>query len=194
MHIPPVFDYPEALLFWIVWIWIMGLEVAHSGFSAGAPGNAQDAGTLGLINRAVNAAFVLAFVAAWLPWLLITPARLALDLGTALLILGSGLRRYCIRLLGRYFTAAVTVTPGQPVIERGPYRWVRHPGYSAGFLMYLGMGLALGCWLSLLIFVLLIVTVYPRRVQAEETALLNTLGEPYRQYMRRTKRYIPFVL
>lgn len=194
MNIPPVFVYPEAILFWAVWIWIMGLEIAHSGMGSSAPGNAQDAGTLGLINRAVNAAFVLAFAAAWLPWASIEPPRLALDLGTVLLILGRLFRRYCIRLLGRYFTAAVSVIPGQPVIERGPYRWIRHPGYTAGFIMYLGMGLALGNWLSVLAFVLLILTVYPRRVKAEEAALLNTLGEPYRQYMLRTKRYIPFIL
>ncbi len=194
MHEPPVFLYPEAILFWIVWIWIMSLEVAHSGITAGAPANPQDAGTLGLLNQATTAALILALAAAWLPWASIAPARLALDIGTLLLILGSALRRYCFQLLGKFFTAAVSVSAGQPVIDRGPYRWIRHPGYSAGFLMYIGMGLALGNWLSVLVFILLIVTVYPRRVKAEEAALLATLGEPYRQYMRRTKRYIPFIL
>jgi len=52
--------------------------------------------------------------------------------------------------------------------------------------MFLGLGLALGNWLSLIIFLLEICYVYSRRVQAEEKALLGTLGEPYRAYMART--------
>lgn len=32
------------------------------------------------------------------------------------------------------------------------------------------------------------------RIRTEEAALASTLGEPYREYMRRTKRLIPFLL
>jgi protein-S-isoprenylcysteine O-methyltransferase Ste14 len=128
-----------------------------------------------------------------LPWGLIACPRVALDVGTGLLIAGGIFRRHCMRILGRYFTAAVSVRPDQPVIEAGPYRWIRHPGYAGGFVMYLGIGLALGSWLSVAIFLLEICIVYSRRVKAEEKALLETIGEPYRVYMARTKRFIPFV-
>ena len=194
MHIPPIFAYPETIVFWIVYIWTFSLEIAHSGIMRGAPSNAQDAGTLRLINLGTNLALILAFAAAFLPWLTIPYSRLALYLGTGLLIAGSVLRRYCFRILGKYFTAAVTVAANQPVIEQGPYRWIRHPGYTAGFIMFLGIGVALGSWLSVAIFFVEMVLVYSRRVKAEEAALLSTLGEPYRAYMARTKRFIPFVL
>jgi protein-S-isoprenylcysteine O-methyltransferase Ste14 len=113
--------------------------------------------------------------------------------GTGLLVAGSLLRRYCFRTLGKYFTAAVTISTDQPVIDKGPYRWIRHPGYAAGFVVFLGIGLALGNWLSLIIFFVEICYVYGRRVKAEEKALLGTIGEPYRAYMARTKRFIPFI-
>jgi protein-S-isoprenylcysteine O-methyltransferase Ste14 len=193
MHEPPVFAYDEAILFWIVLIWAFYPEILHSGIVAGAPTNRQDAGTLRLINVGSNIALLLAFAASFLPWLPLPYPRLALDAGIVLLAAGSLLRRYCFRILGEHFTAAVTVRTGQPVIDRGPYRWIRHPGYTAGFIMFLGIGLALGNWLGLAIFFLEIVVVYSQRIKAEEKALLDTLGEPYRAYMARTKRFIPFV-
>ncbi len=193
MYEPPVFAYDEAILFWIVFVWAFYPEILHSGIVAGASTNRQDAGTLRLINVGSTIALLLAFAASFLPWLTLPYPRLALDAGIVLLAAGSLLRRACFRILGEYFTAAVTVRTGQPVIDRGPYRWIRHPGYAAGFIMFLGIGLALGNWLGLAIFFLEIVIVYGRRISAEEKALLDTLGEPYRAYMARTKRFIPFV-
>jgi protein-S-isoprenylcysteine O-methyltransferase Ste14 len=193
MHVPPIFVYPEAILFWIVFIWSFYLEIQHSGIVAGDPSNAQDAGTMRLINIGVNIALVLAFAASFLPWLAISNQRIALDTGIGLLIIGSLFRRYCIRILGKYFTAAVKVSADQPVINKGPYRWIRHPGYTAGFIVFLGLGFALGNLLSLFVFFVEICFVYSRRVIAEEKALLDTIGEPYRAYMARTKRFIPFV-
>ncbi len=193
MHEPPVFAYAEAILFWIVFVWAFYPEILHSGIVAGASTNRQDAGTLRLINVGSNIALLLAFIASFLPWLTLPYPRLALDVGIVLLAAGSLLRRVCFRILGEYFTAAVTVRTDQPVIERGPYRWIRHPGYTAGFIMFLGIGLALGNWLGLAIFFLEIVVVYSRRIGAEEKALLDTIGEPYRAYMARTKRFVPFI-
>ena len=194
MILPPVFAYDEALLFWVAFVWAFIPEIRHSGLLAGDPGNRQDAGTLRLINIASGIALALAFVASFIPWLTIPFPRLALYAGTALLIAGNLLRRYCFRTLGKYFTATVCVKADQPVIDKGPYRWIRHPGYAAGFIMYLGIGLAFGSGLSLLIFFLMIWLVYSRRISAEEKALLEVIGEPYRLYMEHTKRFIPFVV
>ncbi len=193
MHEPPIFAYDEAILFWIIFIWSFYRETLHSGIVAGAPSNPQDAGTLRLINVGSNIALLLAFAASFLPWLTLPYPRLVLDAGIVLLAAGSLLRRYCFRILGEYFTAAVTVRAGQPVVEMGPYRWIRHPGYTAGFIMFLGIGLAFGNWLSLTVFFLEIAVVYSQRIKAEEKALLDTLGEPYRAYLARTNRFIPFV-
>jgi len=114
-------------------------------------------------------------------------------LGLAVLLAGSALRRYCFRTLGRYFTGNVKVQADQPVIQEGLYRFVRHPSYTGGMLMYLGTGLALTNWLSTLIVVGMGIVTYSYRVRVEENALASSIGAPYVEYMRRTKRFVPFV-
>jgi protein-S-isoprenylcysteine O-methyltransferase Ste14 len=73
------------------------------------------------------------------------------------------------------------------------YAVVRHPSYSAGILMNLGLGLALGSWGSAAVLTLASVAVYSYRIAIEERALLAVVGEPYREYMRTRRRLIPFV-
>jgi protein-S-isoprenylcysteine O-methyltransferase Ste14 len=44
--------------------------------------------------------------------------------------------------------ARIQAERGQHVITAGPYRWVRHPGYSGSILLSLASGIALGSWLA----------------------------------------------
>lgn len=82
----------------------------------------------------------------------------------------------------------------QSVVQSGPYRLVRHPSYTAILIMLLGVGMALANWASLVIMLAggLIGLLY--RVRVEERALVEALGRPYRDYMRHTKRFIPFIV
>ncbi|MGE5324451.1 MAG: methyltransferase family protein [Actinomycetota bacterium] len=111
--------------------------------------------------------------------------------GVGTMIAGALLRRHCFSMLGASFTAVVVVKPGQQVIERGAYRWVRHPSYTAGMVLFTGTMLALANWLSVVIALLGAILAYAYRVHVEERALLEILGEPYRAYMARTKRLSP---
>jgi protein-S-isoprenylcysteine O-methyltransferase Ste14 len=96
-------------------------------------------------------------------------------------------------MLGKHFTGNVKASADQPVIERGAYRWVRHPSYTGGFLMYLGTGLALTNWMSAIVITFAGSVAYFYRVRVEERALQANLGSRYQEYMRRTKRFVPFV-
>jgi protein-S-isoprenylcysteine O-methyltransferase Ste14 len=87
----------------------------------------------------------------------------------------------------------VIVRPDQVVVDRGAYRYVRHPSYTAGALLFCGIGLALANWISLLVLMVTVVGVYGYRVIVEERALETTIGAPYRSYIRRTKRFVPFL-
>ena len=137
-------------------------------------------------------AYPLAFVKAWsFPQNWRTPLFVA---GVLMILLGSLLRRYCSRTLGEYFTGDVKARADQPVISSGPYRLVRHPSYTAGMMMFIGIGLALGSWLSLAILTIATVATYSYRVMIEERALFDTIGEPYRAYVKERKRFIPFVI
>lgn len=114
-------------------------------------------------------------------------------IGIALMLAGLALRWYAIKVLGRFFTRDVATRPGQTVVQTGPYRFVRHPSYSGALLMFLGTGLAMTNWASLLAIVLAAAIGYGWRVHVEEQALCADLGQPYRDYMRRTRRFVPFV-
>jgi protein-S-isoprenylcysteine O-methyltransferase len=191
-RVPPVLQFKEALLFWAVFLWVFIPEGRL--LRKTAPPTSQDGGTMRLIVVGNQAAMFLAAAASFLPRFATPGPRVGLLLGTGLLCAGGVLRRLCFRALGQYFTGAVTVSPDQPVVDRGPYRFVRHPSYTAGFLVFLGFGVALGSWLSIAFLFLLPAYVYRRRVLVEEAALLGTIGEPYRAYMSRTRRFIPFLL
>jgi protein-S-isoprenylcysteine O-methyltransferase Ste14 len=114
-------------------------------------------------------------------------------IGVGAMLAGSVLRRHCRQMLGRSFTGAVIVNPTQTVVERGAYRYVRHPSYTAGTILFLGIGLALGNWLSLVVLMVAVPLVYAYRVRVEERALVAVIGDPYRRYMSRTKRFVPRV-
>ena len=79
------------------------------------------------------------------------------------------------------------------VVDRGAYHYVRHPSYTAGALLFLGIGLSLANWISLVVLMGAVSAVYGYRVSVEERALLATIGDSYGRYMNGTKRFIPFL-
>lgn len=113
--------------------------------------------------------------------------------GIVLMLVGMAFRFYAMSVLGRFFTYDVAVQAGQTVVEAGPYRYIRHPSYTGALVTLVGLGLALGNWAALLVIVGCTGVAYAYRIFVEESALVAVLGEPYKQYMRRTRRLIPFV-
>ncbi|MFI6998803.1 methyltransferase family protein [Nocardia sp. NPDC050175] len=113
--------------------------------------------------------------------------------GLAIMWLGLIVRIWAITVLGSSFRTTVEVDTDQTVVDRGPYRWVRHPSYSGVLLITTGLGLAAGNWLSLLIAVALPVYALSRRIDVEERALVETIGRPYERYRAGTKRLVPGV-
>ena len=113
--------------------------------------------------------------------------------GIFLILAGAAFRWYSIWVLGKFFTQVVSIQAGQTVVEKGPYRFIRHPSYSGAMLSFLGFGLALTNWLSLGLIILGTMIGYGYRVSVEEKALVEGLGQPYCDYMQHTKRFIPFV-
>ena len=193
-HIPIVFHLPEALFFWTVYVWVSVSEFLLVRKSARPLSHSQDAGTLRLIMIGNQVAVLAGFAASFLPWFVTPWPGVSFIVGTCMLFGGGILRRVCVRMLGKCFTVSVIVNSDQPVIEHGPYRLVRHPSYTAYFMILLGIGIALGNWLSVVILFAVPFLVYARRVQVEEKAMLEIIGEPYRAYMSRTKRFIPFLV
>lgn len=155
----------------------------------------QDRGSLVILIGMQWVGLALNFFLAWLfPAAAILWQQKALFLlGVIFILLGVALRWYAIGQLGRFFTRHVAVSVDQPVVQQGPYRWIRHPAYSGTFLTMLGVGLAMTNIASLISLLLCVFLGHFYRVIIEEKALVRTIGQPYVEYMRRTKRFIPRV-
>jgi len=60
-------------------------------------------------------------------------------------------------------------------------------------MLFFGLGLGIGNWLSLVVIIVPVFAAFWWRMGIEEAALLEALGEPYRCYMKRTKRLVPMI-
>jgi len=116
------------------------------------------------------------------------------SLGIVLIILGIILRQWSMAILGKFFSAVVGIQKDQQVIEKGPYKYVRHPSYSGALIIFIGLGLALQSWAAVITLTLLFIIAYGYRIYVEEKALISELGEPYIEYKKRTKRLIPYMV
>src|SRR5262249_11873811 len=114
--------------------------------------------------------------------------------GLTLWLLGLTRTGWAYRTLGRYFSLDVQVQTNHRVVDSGPYRFLRHPGYAGALFGLLGLGAALQSWLSVLVLLLAATAAFAYRIRTEEKFLIAELGDEYVQYMARTKRLVPYVL
>lgn len=111
--------------------------------------------------------------------------------GLVLMWVGLAIRIWAIAVLGSAFRTTVEVDAGQSLVDRGPYRLVRHPSYTGILLIAVGFGLALGNWLSVVILLVIPPATMLRRIAVEEATLTEVIGPPYVAYKERTKRLVP---
>ena len=116
-------------------------------------------------------------------------------LGLVLVVVGEALRKASILTARCNFTHVVQLTrrPGHTLVTHGVYAFVRHPGYLGWFVWAVStqvlllnpvcaLGFAAASWLY-----------FRRRIRFEEARLLQFFGAEYRDYMARTRTYIPGV-
>ena len=113
--------------------------------------------------------------------------------GVVLFAAGLIFRWWAIVTLGRFFTVDVTIEKDHELVERGPFRWVRHPSYTGVLLAFVGWALTLRNWGAIVVVLVPIFIAFVRRMNVEEEALSRALGEKYAAYLRRTKRLVPGV-
>ena len=118
--------------------------------------------------------------------------RAAGPVGIGLQALGLGLRAWSMRTLGRSYTRTLRTEDAQPVVDTGPYRFVRHPGYAGSLLIWTGFALTSRSGLVVPVVGGLVGLAYHRRVTTEERLLRRDLPG-YAAYCERTKKLIPLV-
>lgn len=114
-------------------------------------------------------------------------------LGVLLLWTGVAFAIWARATLGRNWSAVVQVKRDHELIERGPYRWVRHPIYTGLLMAYLGTSFALGEWRGLL-GTAIVGASFWFKLRLEERWMREQFGARYEDYMRRVKALVPGIL
>jgi protein-S-isoprenylcysteine O-methyltransferase Ste14 len=113
--------------------------------------------------------------------------------GIAIIIAGIILRFTAIISLGRFFTVDVTIRERHTLKKDGLYKYFRHPSYFASLLSFIGFGISINNWLSLIIIVAAITMAFSVRVRVEEKVLIEQFGSEYSMYKKTTSGFIPFI-
>lgn len=117
-----------------------------------------------------------------------------LYIGLGLVILGIIIRQYSIYILGKYFSPHVEIQKEHKLIEKGLYKYIRHPSYLGSILSLTGLSIAFESLLSLIFSLILSSIFYGYRIKVEEKELIKIFGNEYLNYIKRTKRLIPFLI
>jgi protein-S-isoprenylcysteine O-methyltransferase Ste14 len=157
-------------------------------------GTKQDRSTLGIIWLVIALSIMAGvFVAQNFRAAALPHERMFASASVVLFVAGLLLRWWAIITLGRFFTVDVTIEEDHELVERGPFRIVRHPSYTGVLLAFVGFALALHNWAASLVILLPIGAAFIHRMNVEEDALLHALGARYAEYMKDTKRLVPFI-
>jgi methyltransferase len=97
---------------------------------------------------------------AWLGWPML-----------AVVVVAQALRWWCIATLGPQWNTRVVVVPGLSLVDRGPYRWLRHPNYVAVVAEGVALPLVHDAWLTALVFTVLNAVLLSVRIPSENRLL-----------------------
>jgi protein-S-isoprenylcysteine O-methyltransferase Ste14 len=189
-HVRPFLEHLHPLL-WLAWIiyWrVAGLNVKQTARRDGA-------GHRWLYFLPVIAAFVCFWLPLWIPESRepLFPQRAApFVVGTVLLVAGMLFSIWARIVLGRNWSNVVTVKVGHELIQRGPYRWVRHPIYTGILLALAGSALAQNLVTDLPIVPLAFIGFWIK-LRREEKWMREEFGAQYDAYCAQTARLIPFL-
>lgn len=111
--------------------------------------------------------------------------------GYVLALLGTGFLAWAQSTLGANFSPWLELRQDHGLITQGPYRWVRHPIYSAGYLVIIGSGLLTTNLVMLLAPLVMLTVLLLARLGDEEAMLERQFGERYRAWAARTGRLLP---
>jgi protein-S-isoprenylcysteine O-methyltransferase Ste14 len=113
--------------------------------------------------------------------------------GLILIIGGTAFRVWCIRTLGKFFTATVQTQTNQRIVKTGAYSVVRHPSYLGFYLAILGNAVFLHAYVGIMVTAVVMFGAYYYRIKVEEETLVKEFGEEYKTYQTETKKLFPFL-
>jgi protein-S-isoprenylcysteine O-methyltransferase Ste14 len=130
---------------------------------------------------------------AWMAWSALPLPAWLRWVGAGLVAAAIPLEYWMFSSLGKNVTDTVATRQEHTLVTHGPYRWIRHPLYTFGFLAFAGFTLLLANWFTGLAG-LIAISVLAIRTPIEEAKLIERFGDEYREYMQRTGRFLPRLL
>jgi protein-S-isoprenylcysteine O-methyltransferase Ste14 len=124
------------------------------------------------------------------PW---TIPGLVEGLGLVMLVGGGWLRNSAAQALGRHFTVALSLCDDHELVLVGPYRWLRHPSYTALLLVALGTAAMVRSPLAVVVALVVWLPSALMRIRSEECVLRNRFGEAYSEYSRSSWYLVPWI-
>jgi protein-S-isoprenylcysteine O-methyltransferase Ste14 len=171
-------------------LWFASEIVLARMLRAGSADSQRDAGSIRVIWVVILVSVPAGIVLGAQPYGRFGEAPIA---GIVLIVAGIIIRWVAILTLKRQFTVNVAIREGHRLVTHGIYRFARHPSYTGGLLSFLGLGVAFGSYISVVVIVVPIFAVFLYRIRIEERVLLDNFGAEYESYCASTKRLIPFV-
>lgn len=112
---------------------------------------------------------------------------------TGLIVYGLNLVLFvwCHRSLGKNWSTILEIREGHELIQKGPYKRIRHPMYTHFWLLIISQGLVLDNWIVLVYGILAWGILYFLRVKEEEKMMIEEFGDEYKKYMKKTGRLFP---
>jgi protein-S-isoprenylcysteine O-methyltransferase Ste14 len=127
---------------------------------------------------------------AWMAWSKMGLPEWVRWLGVAIGILCTLGIYWLFSSIGTGITPTSATRQEHKLVTSGPYRWVRHPLYTVGSAMFMALGLMADNWFIMALAILAFIAM-ARRTPKEEANLIEKFGDEYRDYMKRTGRYLP---
>ena len=126
----------------------------------------------------------------WMAWSRIGLPEWVRWLGVGTGLICTGLIYWLFSSLGSGITPTSATRKEHQLVMQGPYRWVRHPLYTVGSALFISFGMMADNWFIALLGILAFIAM-ALRTPKEEANLIEKFGDEYRQYMKRTGRFLP---
>lgn len=147
--------------------------------------------TIGVFYLAYVASVLIYFInPQWMTWSALELSAGARWCGVVPLLAGAYLMIAGLDHLGTNLTISISTNQQHELITTGPYRWVRHPLYTAGMLQSVGVCMLMANWFAAIAAFLFWTTIVIR-TPMEERKLIEQFGDQYQQYAARVGRFVP---
>ncbi len=113
--------------------------------------------------------------------------------GLVLGLLGHSIRLQARRTLRVYFSGRLRTLPEHQLIRYGIYKHIRHPAYLGTLVAYPDVPVFFHSLYGFFVMMLIIPLVVLHRIPTEERMLIDKFGDQYRDYMKSSKKLIPYV-